>query len=570
LRGRPGIGLGTAAVAAVVALAVPSAAAAETYDVNTTLDLPPDQVCDATDCTLREAVNAAGPDDVVRLPAGTYQLTHPDGELFLTSDTIQGAGARTTVIDAVNNSRVMWVTDGITQVSGVTITRGNGFGQNPSGGTDVVGPGGGIYVQSGVLFLSNSTVAGNGTTSAGGGVAAEGGFAASGTTVANNRASNGGGIAVADGGGASLINATVSGNIADTGRLTVGGGILAVGSLSLENVTVAGNQVRVNGVPAATGGGGIHKSSGQTAGTVTILDSIVASNTGRACDAASAALITAFGGDHNLDDDGTCGFSEAGDRPGVNPLLGPLANNGGPTDTRALAAGSPAINAGDGASCASTDQRGFARPAGACDIGAFEYFPPSQPPPSPPDDDDQLPPPIAGETVNALPKSGRVRVKVPGSRRFVRLTEGQQLPVGTIVDARKGHVTLIAAADKQGGTSTAEFWAGIFKLGQTKGDKPVTTLKLNEKLRCGSTRGKATTAAKRKKKRRLWGNGKGRFRTKGRYSAATVRGTKWLTKDRCNSTLTRVVRGRVAVRDFAKRRTVVVRAGKRYVAKRKK
>ena len=74
-------------------------------------------------------------------------------------------------------------------------------------------------------------------------------------------------------------------------------------------------------------------------------------------------------------------------------------------------------------------------------------------------------------------------------------------------------------------------------------------------------------AATKKKKRRLWGDGSGRFRTKGKHSAATVVGTKWLVEDRCGSTLTRVAKGRVRVRDFAKRKTVVVRAGKKYVAR---
>ena len=56
----------------------------------------------------------------------------------------------------------------------------------------------------------------------------------------------------------------------------------------------------------------------------------------------------------------------------------------------------------------------------------------------------------------------------------------------------------------------------------------------------------ATAAAKRRKRvRRLWGDGKGSFRTSGRYSAATVRGTRWLTEDRCDGTITRVVRGEV-------------------------
>jgi CSLREA domain-containing protein len=197
----------------------------------------------------------------------------------------------------------------------------------------------------------------------------------------------------------------------------------------------------------------------------------------------------------------------------------------------------------------------------------------SQPAPPPQADEQQppppLPPPEPGETVNAEPRSGTVKVKVPGSKRFVALADGEQLPVGTVVDARKGHVTLVAAADKNGATATAEFWAGIFKIAQTRGKKPITTLALTEKLSCPK-RGKASTAAKRKKKRRLWGNGTGRFRTKGSYSSATVRGTKWLTQDTCTSTLTRVVQGTVSVRDLVKKKIVVVKAGKRYVAKRKR
>jgi hypothetical protein len=130
-------------------------------------------------------------------------------------------------------------------------------------------------------------------------------------------------------------------------------------------------------------------------------------------------------------------------------------------------------------------------------------------------------------------------------------------------------VTIVAAANRSGGTATSEFWAGIFKLTQTKGAKPITNLKLVEKLRCPKA-GQATISARRKRKRRLWGDGSGRFRTEGSYSSATVRGTKWLVEDRCTSTLTRVVRGRVAVRDFAKKKTVIVRAKKRYVARSRK
>jgi hypothetical protein len=67
--------------------------------------------------------------------------------------------------------------------------------------------------------------------------------------------------------------------------------------------------------------------------------------------------------------------------------------------------------------------------------------------------------------------------------------------------------------------------------------------------------------------RHLWGNGKGRFRTKGRYSSATVRGTHWLTDDRCAGTLTYVARGTVTVVNFPLHKTVTVTTGHSYLAK---
>jgi hypothetical protein len=178
------------------------------------------------------------------------------------------------------------------------------------------------------------------------------------------------------------------------------------------------------------------------------------------------------------------------------------------------------------------------------------------------------PSPEAGKEVNGRPIRGTVRIKLPGRKRFRVLKEGEQLPNGTTVDTLKGRIRLYAASDKKGNTKSADFYDGIFKVKQGKGSKPVTTLTLTEKLSCGT--GQASAAATRKKKRRLWGNGSGRFQTKGKHSAATVVGTKWLVEDRCTSTLTRVVRGRVSVRDFVKHKTVRVKAGKRYIARAKK
>ena len=76
---------------------------------------------------------------------------------------------------------------------------------------------------------------------------------------------------------------------------------------------------------------------------------------------------------------------------------------------------------------------------------------------------------------------------------------------------------------------------------------------------------RASAAQKKPKSRKLWGDGKGAFRTSGRYSAATVRGTRWLVQDTCTGTLTRVTQGSVSVR--AGRKTVIVRAGRKYTAR---
>jgi hypothetical protein len=176
-------------------------------------------------------------------------------------------------------------------------------------------------------------------------------------------------------------------------------------------------------------------------------------------------------------------------------------------------------------------------------------------------------PPVAGKDVNIEPVSGKVRLKRPGSNRYVELKAGEKIPVGTSVDTRDGRVTITAAS--RGKTQvSAEFFDGLFKLSQSKASVPVTTLTLTEALNC--PRGKKASAAAKPKTRRLWGDGKGKFRTKGSYSAATVRGTRWLTQDRCDSTLTRVRKGVVSVRDGVKRKTVLVRAGRSYTARRKR
>ena len=159
--------------------------------------------------------------------------------------------------------------------------------------------------------------------------------------------------------------------------------------------------------------------------------------------------------------------------------------------------------------------------------------------------------------------SGTVRVKRPGSSRYADLDATLGIPVGSTVDARKGVVILTSIPKAGAKPESAKFYDGIFKVTQSRG---ITTLALTEQLAPCSSR--ARVAQKKKPKtRKLWGDGKGKFRTKGRYAAATVRGTKWLVQDGCRYTLVRVNQGSVVVRDEVKRKNIVVRKGKRYTAR---
>ena len=126
---------------------------------------------------------------------------------------------------------------------------------------------------------------------------------------------------------------------------------------------------------------------------------------------------------------------------------------------------------------------------------------------------------------------------------------------------------LQSVANRAGALQTADFYQGQFVVTQTRGSRPITELKLNAKLSCGSG---ASTSQKRRKVRRLWGDGKGRFRTSGRHGAATVRGTRWLTEDRCDTTKFTVRRGSITVRDFVKRKNRVVKRGKSYVIRKRR
>jgi hypothetical protein len=179
------------------------------------------------------------------------------------------------------------------------------------------------------------------------------------------------------------------------------------------------------------------------------------------------------------------------------------------------------------------------------------------------------PPPTGKENVQP---SGTVLIKVNGT--FVPLKNFKQVPFGTELDTTKGAVKLTSHDG-----STGSFYQGRFKLlpgldtpVPGKKSKRVTVILLTGGNFKACSRTTAGTDAKPKPKgktvRHAWGNAKGSFRTKGRYAAATVRGTLWRTDDYCNGTLITVRRGKLDVFDQVKRKHFLVPAGTSYFAQR--
>jgi virginiamycin B lyase len=176
------------------------------------------------------------------------------------------------------------------------------------------------------------------------------------------------------------------------------------------------------------------------------------------------------------------------------------------------------------------------------------------------------PTPVLGKTVVAAPLRGTVRVTVPGSRHAFVLRRKDEIPVGSTLDTRDGRVTITSALPGNR-TQNGNFWGGFFKVRQSRSRSlgGMTTLELRSNLTCGT---RAHASATRKRRNSLWGSDRrGRFRTKGRNAAATVRGTVWRTTDRCDGTLITVQSGAVTVRDTPRRRTVTVRRGHSYLAR---
>lgn len=238
---------------------------------------------------------------------------------------------------------------------------------NNSGGT-----GGGIANISlaGMVNITRSTIDGNTASSPageGGGILNAGTLSLMESTVSNNEAigGGGGGIANFDTGSITIFNSTISGNEArdEVGGIASGGGGIGnyeQGTIVILNSTITNNSLVNNGV----GSGIFNDDDGSS---ITVNHSIVA-NQANGDDCGGIIIDDGF----NFEREMSCGFTNNGTQ-NIDPLLGPLQNNGGPTNTHALESGSLAIDAGADTCSFSTDQRGEPRPAGdACDIGAFE------------------------------------------------------------------------------------------------------------------------------------------------------------------------------------------------------
>ncbi|MBE2223511.1 MAG: family 16 glycosylhydrolase, partial [Anaerolineae bacterium] len=347
--------------------------------------------------SLREAVGLIAADGTITfdpgLAGGTIALT--SGQLTVDrSVIIDGSGAPGLTVSGNNASRVFQIATGaavsmndLTVADGAGAPQGGGilnYGvlnldymtvtnniESSGGGAAFDLGGGGIYNGDGAtLNLTNSTVSNNRTLGQpGGGIY---GFFNSTINVTNSTVSGNVAGDVAGGfrtlGNANIVNSTISGNTSTTWH---GGAMFSTdGVVTVLNSTIVGNNA-----PGGAAGGFFVGTFGAASASLSLQNSVVANNGGFSCiqffGGAGTVALTSLG--NNVFTDGTCapvGSDQTVADPGVNAL----ADNGGPTLTHALLAGSVAIDMANTAVCPVTDQRGITRDA-LCDIGSFEYIP---------------------------------------------------------------------------------------------------------------------------------------------------------------------------------------------------
>ena len=180
--------------------------------------------------------------------------------------------------------------------------------------------------------------------------------------------------------------------------------------------------------------------------------------------------------------------------------------------------------------------------------------------------------PTVSKSFDVKPTQGVVLIQVNG--KLVPLTQLKQIPAGAVIDALHGTLNLVTSTGKGHTTQTGTFAGAIFKV--TQDHSGLTTLTLVENAfkgapsyaSCKVAHGKASAAALSAKTLQLL-KGKdnhGKFRTKGRYAAATTRGTAWSVADRCDGTLTKVTQSSVLVNDFVRHISLILHAGHSYLA----
>ena len=336
--------------------------------------------------SLREAVLAANANadvDEIILTAGEYriQITGKDdsglkGDFDIAEGvTIRGAGSGTTIINGGSVDRVLELRGsasatviGVTITGGTTTEDGGGLkvagnasltlSQSVVSGNSTTKKAGGLFID-GTATLTDVSIIGNNSGTEGGGIKNKGTLNLTNVTIAGNTANQGGGLHH-DGAGSSLsmTSVTVSGNTATN----QGGGIYAGREASLLNVTIANNE-------AGTSGAGIFVHA--AASSFTVRNTLLSGNElTNGTSANVSGTVTSLG--NNLDSDGTAALNQSSDLSGMDPLLQPLANNGGLTQTHALSPNSVALDAGSTVAAPAVDQRGFARDR-ASDIGAYEF-----------------------------------------------------------------------------------------------------------------------------------------------------------------------------------------------------
>jgi hypothetical protein len=342
--------------------------------------------------TIGHAISLASSGDSIMVAPAIYE----ENLTINFSLKLIGAGASTTVIDGIasGGNLVVYIPNGsaLVALSKMTIRNGGSGIQNSgtltvNGSTISGNASGGGIVNLGTMTLNrcaisqNSAIGIDGYYSNAGGIDNEGTLTVNDSTINGNSAVGnyvcGGGIYNA--GTLTISNSTLNGNQAGGASNATGGGIDNEGGpVVLNNSTLSGNSATMYGGDGYGGGisnGGCVTNRGSP-NTVTLRNSIVANNKGGNC----GGSMTSKG--YNLSSDKTCHFNSTGDLNRTDPKLGRLQNNGGPTKTKALLPGSPAINAGNPAGCTDgkghllkTDQRGKPRPdkkSGRCDMGAYE------------------------------------------------------------------------------------------------------------------------------------------------------------------------------------------------------